>query len=44
MLSFFEVIRNKDIFIKLQWLQFMKIHNVFNFNLLEKVLSDLLTN
>lgn len=44
MLSFFEVIEKKKVFIKLQLPQSIKIHNVFHSNLLQKASTDLLTN
>ena len=44
MLSFFEVIRNKDFFIELQLPKSMKIHNVFYSSLLQKASIDSLTN
>lgn len=44
MLRFFEAIGNKEIFIKLQPSQSMKIHHIFYPILLHKALIDLLTN
>ena len=44
MLGPFEVIGNKRVFIELQLLQSMKIHNFFHSNLLQKAFIDLLTN
>lgn len=44
MLGFFEIIRNKKVFIKLQLPQLMKIYNVFYPNLLKKAFIDLLIN
>ena len=40
----FKVIGNKNVFIELQLLQSMKIHNVFHSNLLRKVSINPLTN
>lgn len=40
MISFFKVIGKKDLLLKLQFLQAMKIHNVFHPNLLQKALTD----
>lgn len=44
MFKFFEIIRNKKIFMKLQLPQSIKIHNIFDLNLLYKALIDPLTN
>ena len=44
MLGFFEIIGNKEVFVKLQLSQSLKIHNVFYLNLLQKTLINLLTN
>ncbi len=44
MLGPFEVIRNKGVSVELQLPQSMKIHNVFHPNLLQKALTDLMTN
>lgn len=44
MLSFFEIIKNKRISIKLQLSQFIDIQNVFYFNLILKALTNLLIN
>ena len=44
MIRSFEVIKNKEIFVKLQLPQSMKIHNVFHPNLLHKASIDLLSN
>ncbi len=44
MLGSFEVIGNKRVSIELQLPQSMKIHNVFHPNLLQKALTDSMTN
>lgn len=44
MLGPFEVIRSKDVSVKIQLSQSIKIHNVFYSNLLCKAFTDLLTN
>ena len=44
MLSFIEIIENKKVSLELQLAQSMKIHNIFNLNLLQKTSTDLLTN
>ena len=44
MLSFFEIIDKKKVFIKLHLLQSIKIYNVFYLNLFQKTLINLLTN
>lgn len=44
MLGFFKVIKNKKVFIELQFLQSKKIHKVFNLNLLQKVFTNPWTN
>lgn len=44
MLGFFKVIGNKKLSIEFQLPQLIKIHNVFQPNLLLKVLTNLLTN
>ena len=44
MLGFFKVMENKEVFIKLQLPQSMKIHNIFYFNLFQNFLTDLLIN
>lgn len=42
MIGFFEVIGQKKILLKLQFLQAMKIYNVFHPNLLKESLTDML--
>ena len=44
MLGYFDIIQNKEVFVELQLPQSMKIYNVFYFNLLQKDLTDPLTN
>ncbi len=44
MLGFIKVIGNKEIFVELQLLQLINIYNIFYLNLLQKVLTTLLTN
>lgn len=44
MFNFFEIIRNKSVFVKLHLPQSMKIHNVFYLNLFQKVSLNPLTN
>lgn len=39
--SFFQIIENKEIFVKLQLPQSIKIHNVFHFNFVPKFLIKL---
>ena len=43
MLSPFEVINNKRVFVELELPQSMKIHNIFHLNLFQKTSADLLT-
>lgn len=43
MLGLFKIIRNKKVFIELQFLQSIKIHNIFYQNLLQKMSIDPLT-
>ena len=44
MLGSFKVIRNKSVFVELQLLQSMKIHDIFHLNLLRKASTNPLTN
>ena len=43
-IGLFEVIEKKNILLKLQFLQAIKIHNIFHPNLLQKALTNLLTS
>lgn len=42
--SFFEVIRNKYVFVELQFLQWINIYKVFHLNLFQKAFTETLTN
>ncbi len=44
MIGFFEVIRKKDILLELKFSQAVKIHNIFQPNLFQKVSTDPLIN
>ena len=40
MIDFFEIIEKKKILLKLQFLQAMKIYNIFHLNLLQKTSTN----